>query len=388
MIRLAIVGGALQGMETVYLAHKAGYTAVVIDRREDAPASSLADEFHVLDPLRDPDGAGKVFGGCDAVIPACEDTELLESLVHQCSGIGVPLLFDMDSYRVSSSKLLSNEMMGKAGVPLPGRWPECGFPVVVKPSAQSGSIGVSVAFDDEDLAHGLARVRALGDEPVIQEFVSGRSISIEMIGNGREYRSFVTTEVVLDSNYDCRMVICEPHILSDNDEKAFENMAEKVAETMGLRALCDLEAIVTSDGPRVLEIDARIPSQTPAAVYMATGVNLLEELVNISLGIPGSGRERQRGSSVYYHLVYRDGILRMCGEKEFGHVRNPRFVHGLFGSDDAVTDYEPGKREWRATLISRGRDRDDVMDRVVTSIKEIEKVCDVTEYVEASPEVV
>lgn len=37
-MRLCIVGGALQGMEAVFLASKAGYETVVIDRRPDAPA--------------------------------------------------------------------------------------------------------------------------------------------------------------------------------------------------------------------------------------------------------------------------------------------------------------------------------------------------------------
>lgn len=36
----------------------------------------------------------------------------------------------------------------------------------------------------------------------------------------------------------------------------------------------DVEAILTRYGWRVLEIDARFPSQTPVTVYLSTGVNL------------------------------------------------------------------------------------------------------------------
>lgn len=386
-MRLAIVGGALQGMEAVYLARKAGIETVVIDRRPDAPALSLCDEPIVLDPTEDPVSAEDVFMGCDAVIPACEELDLLRCLDGMLKGSEVPLLFDMRSYETSCSKNRSNEIMGSVGVPLPGKWPECGYPVVVKPSSQSGSLGVSVAFNREELDRGLDAVRSLNDEPVIQEFVHGKSVSIEVIGDGASARSFVTTEVVLDTNYDCKMVRCNPDILSPEDDGLFGRIGRDVAEAMGLSALMDVEAILTPKGLRVLEIDARIPSQTPAAIQAATGVNLLEELFFTSLG-KETGRVRGNGSSVYRHVVMKDGVLRACGEKEFGHVRNPRFVKGLFGSDDAITDYEPGRKEWRATFITSGRSEEEVDRRCASGIERILDECSVERFIDGSPEVV
>ena len=67
---MAIVGGALQGMEAVYLANKAGIETVVLDRKADAPALSICDDPFVLDPTKDPESAMGIFEGCDAVIPA------------------------------------------------------------------------------------------------------------------------------------------------------------------------------------------------------------------------------------------------------------------------------------------------------------------------------
>lgn len=387
MTRIAIVGGALQGMEAVYLAKKAGFKTVLLDRKSTAPALSLADECYIINPVKDSAATCDILRGCDVVLPACEEMDLLEALVDICDDIGVPLLFDIDSYRISCSKVRSNEIMAEVGAPLPGPWPECGFPVIVKPSSQSGSVGVTVAMNEGDIDSGLRLIEELDDEPVIQEFVHGKSVSIEVIGNGTSAESYVTTEVILDSNYDCKMVVCDPNILTDQDEVEFGRVGKEVAESLGLRALMDVEAILTPKGLRVLEIDARIPSQTPAAIEKATGVNLLRALVNSALGFSFK-EERSSGSSAYYHLFYKDGVLRTCGEKEFGHVTNPRFVSGLFGSDDAITDYEPGKTEWRATLITYGKDRADVMRRVDESIERIRKEVHVLEYIDVSPEVV
>lgn len=386
-MRICIVGGALQGMEAVFLAHEAGYETVVIDRKETAPALSICDEPHVLDPLEDIDAALRIFETCDAVIPACEEIDLLEELDDMMYGSDIPFLFDIDSYDVSCSKRMSNDVMEAVGVPLPGHWPECGYPVIVKPSSQSGSVGVSVAFSDEDLARGLKVVEGLGDEPVIQEFVHGKSVSIEVIGDGKRVRAFVTTEVVLDSNYDCKMVRCFPDILSEDQDREFREIGENVAAAIGLMALMDVEAILTPKGLRVLEIDARIPSQTPAAIYIATGVNLLEELVTSLLGSP-AGRVSSGGSGIYWHLHFKDGVLRTTGEKEFGKVRNPRMGSGLFGSDRYISDYVPGAGEWHGTFMVSGSTPDEAEARRLSVLEHVRTECGVMEYIDGTPEVI
>ena len=386
-MRIAVVGGALQGIEATYLAGKAGFESVVIDRKATAPALSICDEPVVLDPTKDPEGARNIFEGCDAVIPACEEIDLLECLDGMLGGSDIPLLFDYRSYLTSCSKNRSNQIMESVGVPLPGHYPECGFPVIVKPSSQSGSIGVSVAFDEDDMRRGLETVRSLNDEPVIQEFVHGKSVSVEVIGNGRTARSFVTTEVVLDTNYDCKMVRCGPGILPEEDDLLFGRIGRDVAEAMGLSALMDVEAIYTPKGLRVLEIDARIPSQTPAAIQAATGINLLEELTFTAMG-KETGRSRRQGSSVYRHVVMKDGVLRSCGEKEFGHVREPRLCKGLFGADDVITDYVEGSPEWRATLITSGRTDEEAQARSDAAVQAAMDACSVSEFIDGTPEVV
>lgn len=387
MMRIAIVGGALQGMEAVLLAKAAGYETVVVDRKATAPAMSLCDEPVVLDPTKDEERALQLFRTCDAVIPACEEMDLLRTLDRIKGKTGAPLLFDLESYNISSSKKKSNEIMGKAGVPMPQPWPECGFPAIVKPSSQSGSVGVSVAYNEEDIEKGIGIVRGLNDQPIIQEFVHGKSVSIEIIGNGKKSKAYVPTEVCLDSNYDCKMVKCNPQVMSKFDADAFVRMGEDIGDAIGLSALMDLEAILTPKGLRVLEIDARIPSQTPAAIEAATGVNLLEELVTTKLGRPVN-RIPTSGCSIYRHVYLRDGILHSSGEKEFGHVVKPHFEKGLFGADNSISDYEPGKKEWHATLISTGKTEAQADERAAQCIQRILDECSIEKFIDGVPEMI
>lgn len=168
------------------------------------------------------------------MIPACEDLDVTDNLSRILRGSSTEFLFDPASYRLSRSKIESNAMMEEAGIPLPGKWPECGFPAIVKPSSQSGSVGVTAALSDADIQRGLGTVRSLGDEPVIQEFVSGRSVSVEVIGNGHRWEGYVTTEVVLDGGYDCKEVRCNPGILSPEDDALLRGIGTRMAERMGL----------------------------------------------------------------------------------------------------------------------------------------------------------
>ena len=47
---IAVVGGKLQGVEAVYLAQKADYQTLVIDKNPDAPAAKLCDQFMEFEP--------------------------------------------------------------------------------------------------------------------------------------------------------------------------------------------------------------------------------------------------------------------------------------------------------------------------------------------------
>ncbi|MDR1404598.1 MAG: 3-methylornithine--L-lysine ligase PylC [Candidatus Methanoplasma sp.] len=386
-MKIGIVGGALQGIEAVFLSEKAGFETLVIDRKESAPALSLSDSREVFDITEDAGRARKVLGDCDAVIPACEETEALVLLDRIMEDSQIPLLFDLDSYRISSSKEKSNAIMAGIGIPIPEPWPECGFPAIVKPSSQSGSVGVSAVNSAEEMDAAVKAVTDMEDIPIVQEFVSGKSVSVEVIGNGEMTRSFCTTEVVLDSNYDCKMVLCKPNVLPKEDNELFSGMGKKIAQRIGLKALMDVEAIYTEKGLRVLEIDARIPSQTPAAVWAATDINILEELTFMHTG-RNTGRKNRNGCSAYEHYLVENGSLITCGEKTFGKITKPRFEQRFFGSDEAITDYLPGKDTWAATVITRGRDPAEVLENRKKFIRNVMDECGLDEYKDRSPKMI
>jgi 3-methylornithine--L-lysine ligase len=388
-MKVGIVGGALQGTEAAYLSKKAGIETAVLDRRKRAPAMSLVDEAWNIDIIKEPRRAVRIFEDCDAVIPANEDYETLTSLVKLFEGLEVPLMFDMESYDLSSSKVRSNDMMRRLNIPMPGEWPECGFPVVVKPSGQSGSTGVTKAVDRQLLEEGMDRVRGIGDDCVVQEFVEGPNISVEVVGNGIEMVPLVITEVVLDDGYDCKMVRSPFNKLDPETALQFLSASEKMARHMTLNGIMDVEAIVKDGVPKVLEIDARIPSQTPAAVLGSSGINIMSILTDSFVkGKLERPEPTRHGAAFYEHIIVSGSTMRSCGEGEFAKVDGPRLIPGLFRSDEMITDYEPGKKKWRATIINSGPSEESAWHKRLACLWEIMDQTGVTKYINPTPEAV
>ena len=388
MTKLAIVGGKLQGMEVAYLARKASIETVVIDRDPMAPALSLADEAIILDTVEEPRVAANIFKDCDAVLPANEDLSTLKGLTEMLTQMDIPFIFDLNAYEVSSSKIKSNDFMKSLDIPMPKPWPECGFPVVVKPSGESGSMGVSRAKNALELVKAKEKVLAIAGEPVIQEFVEGPSISVEVIANGTDAVSLVTTQIFLDDEYDCKMVGSPWKNLDPRVEGVIDEASIRIAKELHLRGIMDVEAIVCRGSPKVLEIDARMPSQTPSAVLHSHGINMVSMLTDMvvfdKLDRPNMTTTR---AAYYEHVAVDNGVMRSCGEGVFSEVNDPKVITGLFGSDEMITDYEPGKRSWRAAIVSSGstvRSASLKRKHVLNSIMETENI---VSYIDPKPEV-
>jgi len=391
-VKLLVVGGKLQGTEAVYLAAKAGWETVLVDRGETPPAAGLADRHVVADIVADDTLAKTLVTACDAVLPACENMRTLEWLAERVPTWGVPLLFDLDAYRVSASKLASQRLFEALDVPRPLPWPSCGFPAVVKPDSASGSEGVSVVADDAELASALARLAAGGHRPLVEEYVAGPSLSLEVLAWDGHAAPLQVTGLEFDAVYDCKRVVAPvgeaeaggpaaagpggscawDRAVAPGTLAAFDAAVLRLAAGLGLNGLMDIEVMVRGAEPKVLEIDARLPSQTPTAVYWSSGLNIVELLyATVRRGAPPQGVRTARRACVYQHVHAHDGLLEVAGEHVMGSAAPLQLVEGFFGVDEALTDYRSGARSWAATLIATGVSADEARARADGAVREL-----------------
>ncbi len=367
----AIVGGRLQGVELACLARHAGWRTLLVDRKNHVPARRLCDRFLEAD-VTQASALDQALKAVDIVIPALEDQAALDGLVGWGRDRKVPVAFDPTAYAVSSSKIDSDRLFASLGIPAPEPWPQCGFPVVAKPSRASGSDGVVILKSERDsrdlFPHGFP-----DDGWVFQQYLHGPSFSLELVGRPGNYVPLQVTQLFMDADCDCKAV-ASPSQLGAGQIRDIETLSVEIAQAVRLTGLMDVEVILHEGRFKVLEIDARFPSQTPLCVHASTGCNMFDMLAELflsgklsPLGAPVSVR-----GAILEHIRVTTRAIFVEGEHIMADAGPLERVPGFFGADEAITSYREGSPMWVATLIVTAASRELALEkrnRVILAIQ-------------------
>ena len=366
---VAVAGGNLQGVEAAYLSRKAGWDVLVMDRKPMAPATGLCHSFAQLDLTSEKDLA-QALSRVDLVIPALENDAALASLDRVTRNKGIPFAFDPAAYTVSSSKKKSEELFKDTAAPTPARWPACKLPVIAKPDRGSGSQGVTVFNNITDLQDTL---NPPNPEWLIQEFIPGPSYSLEVIGVPGRYTTPQVTDLAIDEQYDCKRVTA-PSSLGGELILKFEALSLALADAINLNGLMDVEVILHENDLKVIEIDARLPSQTPTAVYWSTGLNMVQLLGDLFLNRQTGNQPDSNHESgvIYEHVRVASNQLEIAGEHIMSGTDALHVYPDFFGADEAITNYATGRDDWVATLIVVEKNMEaawDKRNKIITDLK-------------------
>jgi pyrrolysine biosynthesis protein PylC len=369
---VAVVGGNLQGVEATYLARKAGWEVILIDKNSNAPASGLCDYF-IQGDVTDTGSHWDILQQADIIIPALENLSALKILQHKSRKTGTPLAFDSHAYSITSSKLQSNQLFSRLDIATPEPYPECKFPVIVKPDASSGSRGVHIFEDISILNNFILQTKNLNSW-VIQEFVSGPSCSLEVIGSPGNYHTLTVTDLFMDAQFDCKRVAV-PTAISSAFVKQFEKISLLIAERLELTGIMDVEVIEHEGSLKVLEIDARLPSQTPTAVFWSTGINMVALLGKLYLKgkIKTKPDVNPSRAVIYEHLNVSKEKIEVAGEHIMSQAGPLTCYQDFFGADEAITNYQPDEKNWAATMIYAGNDINAVQQKRETTLENIQR---------------
>lgn len=371
-------------MEAVYLSKLAGYEVTLIDKDPRVPARQFADDFHNIRLLSDDYSTINLLSRFDLIIPATENYATLVCLNEVALRCNVPLALDMPSYDISSSKLKSNLLFNCAGISMPEAWPECGFPVIVKPSGLSGSAGVIKVSGQAHLNEILTN---MGKDVVIQKYLDGPSYSLEVLAHQGKSTGLQVTQLEFDSGYDCKRVLAGPNI-GEDVANIFHSLCEHIAREIQLSGIMDIEVIYNNKELKVLEIDARFPSQTPSVVYHSTGVNMVklmaEYWIEGKLPIVSQFNGPKR-SVIYEHLIFKKGNLSVSGEHILVGAQNLKIYHDKFSTNVLISNFEESPEDWVATAIFVEDTGDQVWQTRNRAIKIIQQAFKVKSYHDPNP---
>jgi pyrrolysine biosynthesis protein PylC len=389
-MRILVLGGRLQGIEAIYLCNKACYESILIDKDPQAPAKTLADEFYILNIKKNVNHVKRILKKVDVVLPACENTEVLRSLEKLCDELDVPFMQDNNAFCITSDKQKSTQFFTNNSIPIPISWPDCGFPVIVKPSSKSGSESVFRANTNMQLEKAIERTSHVDQNIIIQEFVEGLALSIEVIANSGKAKPLQITGLEFDETYGCKRVFV-PVSISTETKRRFKKISIKIAEGLKLNGLTDVQAILNEKGDiKVNEINARLPSQTPTAVYQSSDTNMIKLLTKLFLEntLPKI-KIHPSHAVIYQHIKISNGELKVQGEHIIGEAEGLQLLANFYGADEAITNLKNGRdnNNGVATIIVRKKRLGECKKKMNNVIQRIIEEYRLTKYNDPIPNV-
>lgn len=226
-----------------------------------------------------------------------------------------------------SDKFTQRQVLAQAGVPVPAyrlaanateietSASALGWPVVVKPSEGSGSSGVRLCRDADELAEHTRYL--LGEKypwlsspkVLVEEFAEGPFYDVLTMGNS------VVAIGAADFGRPPHFVPCQstfPAQLTEEERKRIVDVSLNCLRALDLGwGPANLEFRWTEHGPVVIEVNARLPGwTTPRLVQLAYGVNIIDEHIKLVIGNACDLRARHSRVAIAQFLVPDgDGIL-------------------------------------------------------------------------------
>jgi D-alanine-D-alanine ligase len=148
-----------------------------------------------------------------------------------------------------------------------------GLPVVVKPATQGSSIGVTIVTAENELSAALTAAFGYDDHVLIEEFISGKELTVAILGTDKP-RALSVIEIAPHSGrYDYTSKYTKgateylvPAPLDEATTKAVQTEALAAFELLGCRGIGRVDVMLGAGGkPYVLEVNT-IPGMTATSL--------------------------------------------------------------------------------------------------------------------------
>ena len=127
-----------------------------------------------------------------------------------------------------------------------------GFPVIVKPSKQGSTVGLSIVRTRAELQPAIDEAFVHDDEVMIEQFIAGRELTVGVLGDETlPVGEIIPKHEIYD--YECKytpgMAVEEfPARLTDDETKTVQNLARKAFDALKLRGYARIDFRMSPDG--------------------------------------------------------------------------------------------------------------------------------------------
>ena len=239
----------------------------------------------------------------------------LQSLLE---GLGIPYTgSDACASRMAMNKVAAQAAVAQAGVLVPPHmvmtsqapfkndvvWSEFGgIPLVVKPSCEGSSIGITIVSKETDLSAAMAEAFRFGDEILIEQYIDGKELTCGILEGSalplveiRPKNNFFDYEAKYQKGMSEYIVPAE---ISGQESQNIQTAALRVNEVLGCRDFVRMDFILGKDGNAYFLEANTIPGFTATSLLPMAARQAGYPFNDLCLKIARLGREKKRPSSL------------------------------------------------------------------------------------------
>jgi len=215
---------------------------------------------------------------------------------------------------LAMDKSMTKKVLAADGIPVPGsvdftvvkgEWDAAGvadavarigYPVMVKPSRQGSTIGMTKVNTPGELNNAIEEASAYDEQIIVERFVAGIELTVGVLGNDDPIALPVVEIVPKSEFYDYESKYAPggsehiiPARISDADNALARDIALRAFRSLGCRGMARVDLMLGAEGMCVLEVNT-IPGMTPTSLLpeaaKAVGISfrqLLDMIVEFAL---------------------------------------------------------------------------------------------------------
>lgn len=300
MKKLAIIGASYLQEPLVRKAREMGLYSICFAWKDGATCADICDKFYdisitekdeILRICKEEHIAGVCTIASDVAAP---------TVAYIANAMGLPGN-DYDAAIRANNKFLMRNALVKAGVPCPRyrmitspdsiNVAELQLPVIVKPTDRSGSAGVTMVTQIEQIYPAIEKAISLSfkHEAMVEEFIEGREISVEFISyQGKHYPLQITDKETTGAPHFVELAHHQPSSLSDEMFNMIYDITRNALNALGITDGASHSEYKITKGGRVvvMEIGARMGGDFIGSdlVRLSTGYDFVKGVIEIALG--------------------------------------------------------------------------------------------------------
>ena len=343
MKKVLIVGAGIEQVPAIQIAAKLGYEVHTVDYNPNSPGFAHAHHYEVISTT-DEEGIfnyvsrnqinGLTTVASETAIPtiarvaartglsgmspetalAATNKDVMRKAVLE-NGIAVPQFIAVSNYQEAVPYL--NKVAG---------------PWVIKPSDSSGQRGMALTSNKEQVKAAIeaARQYAKDGKAMIEEFIQGPEVNVTAVVRNGEIDILSLSHRITEPDRSFGVAIRHlfPVNLTRAMKQAVSDMSVQAIRAIGLEnGIAYPQIIVTPDGPRFIEIAARMPGGNMREVaWYSSGIDMIKAQILIAMGKPFTLDEIREA---HFPSVY----VRFITHHDFPQSEKP--VQRIDGIDEA-----------------------------------------------------